>query len=238
MAKLVWDKTGERKYETGVDHGVLYLTPPKKNPTDEPALYTQAFVWNGLTTVTEQPSGAEPTALWADNIKYVNLMSAEEFGATVEAYTYPDEFGRCDGSYTLAPGVEVGQQDRETFGFSYRTRVGNDVDSHDKAYKLHIIYGCKASPSEKAYTTINDSPDAISFSWTVTTTPVGFDDESGLSDLKPTALITIDSTTVSEDQLKKLEAVLYEEQRLPLPSELVKLFPNNPPSPEPKPTTK
>ena len=158
MSKLVWDKTGERLYETGVDHGVLY-------PIQAGGLYNKGVAWNGLTAVTESPSGAEASPIYADNIKYLNLMSAEEFGATIEAYTYPDEFAECDGSAEIATGVTIGQQARKVFGLSYRTVIGNDVDSNDYGYKLHLIYGALAAPSEKGYTTINDSPEAITFSW-------------------------------------------------------------------------
>lgn len=215
MAKLVWDKTGEKIYETGVKQGVLY-------PQDDKGEYPKGVAWNGLTAITESPSGAEATALYADDIKYVNLRSAEEFGATVEAYTYPDEFAACDGSAELAPGVNIGQQKRQAFGLSYRTVVGNDVAENDYGYKLHIIYGATASPSEKAYASINDSPEAITFSWELTTTPVSIDG------FKPTASLTIDSTKVDAAKLKSLEAILYgsesEEARLPLPSEIATLM--------------
>ena len=174
MSKLVWDKTGERLYETGVDHGVLY-------PIQAGGLYNKGVAWNGLTAVTESPSGAEASPIYADNIKYLNLMSAEEFGATIEAYTYPDEFAECDGSAEIATGVTIGQQARKVFGLSYRTVIGNDVDSNDYGYKLHLIYGALAAPSEKGYTTINDSPEAITFSWEVSTTPVN------VTGFKPTA---------------------------------------------------
>lgn len=222
VGRLVWDKTGERFYETGVEKGVLY---PVTGGT-----YGAGVVWNGLTGVTESPSGAESTPLYADNIKYLNLMSAEEFGATIEAYTYPDEFAECDGSASIAPGVNIGQQTRKTFGLSYVTRKGNDVDGTDKGYIIHLIYGCMASPSEKAYATINDSPEAITFSWEVTTTPVN------VSGFKPTASLTIDSTKVDADQLKAFEDILYGKDateepsaagvaaRLPLPDEIATLF--------------
>lgn len=195
MSKLVWDKTGERLYETGVKNGVLYI------PTD--GVYSKGVAWNGLTAVTESPSGAEPTALYADDIKYLNLISTEEFGATIEAYTYPDEFAQCDGSASLATGVMIGQQDRKTFGLCYRTTIGNDTEGNDFGYKLHIIYGALASPSEKAYATINDSPEAITFSWEITTTPVN------VTGAKPTASLTIDSTKVDAEKLAALEKVLY-----------------------------
>lgn len=213
MSKLVWDKTGERFYETGVNKGVLY-------PQDASGEYPKGVVWNGLTAVTESPSGAEATPLYADNIKYLNLVSAEEFGATVEAYTYPDEFAECNGEAALAKGVTVGQQTRKTFGMSYQTKVGNDING-DLGYKIHIIYGALAAPSEKAYATVNDSPEAITFSWEISTTPVE------VTGFKPTASITVDSTKVDADKLAALEAILYgsesEEARLPLPSEIVTL---------------
>ena len=210
MAKLVWDKTGERLYETGVKNGVLY-------PMVDGA-YPKGIVWNGLTAVTESPSGAEATPLYADDIKYLNLMSAEEFGATVEAYTYPDEFAECDGSASLGTGVTIGQQPRKTFGMSYKTTIGNDVDNDNHGYKLHLIYGAMASPSEKAYSTINDSPEAITFSWELTTTPVN------VTGFKPTASLTIDSTKIAPEKLAAIEALLYgdesTEAKLPLPDEI------------------
>lgn len=215
MSKLVWDQTGERLYETGVKQGVLY-------PQATGGAYPKGVAWNGLTAVTESPSGAEATALYADDIKYLNLMSVEEFGATIEAYTYPDEFAECDGSANLADGVFIGQQKRKAFGLCYRTTLGNDVDGNDHGYKLHIIYGAMAAPSEKAYATINDSPEAITFSWELTTTPVA------VSGFKPTASITIDSTKADETKLKALEDVLYgsesEEARLPLPDEIATMM--------------
>lgn len=214
MSKLVWDKTGERQYENGVDRGVLYLF---KN-----GAYGNGTVWNGLTAVNESPSGAEASALYADNIKYLNLMSAEEFGASIEAYMYPDEFAECDGSAEIATGVYAGQQKRCMFGFSYRTKLGNDVDGGDFGYKLHLLYGCLASPSEKGYATENDSPEAITLSWEISTTPVE------VPGLKPTACVTIDSTKVDAEKLAALEAILYgsddEEARLPLPAELATIF--------------
>jgi hypothetical protein len=216
MSKLTWDNVGERLYETGVDRGVLYIP-------DDSGVYDDGVAWNGLTTVTESPSGAEATALYADNIKYLNLISAEEFGATVEAYTYPDEFGQFDGSAELSPGVLIGQQSRRPFGLSYRTRVGNDVAGSDFGYKLHLIYGATAAPSEKAYGTINDSPEAITFSWELTTSPVYSTDEN-----KPTAQLTVDSTKVDADALADLEDMLYgtpgTDPRLPLPAEVLALF--------------
>lgn len=215
MSRLTWDDTGKRLYETGVKQGVLY-------PIQAGGTYDKGVAWNGLTAVTESPSGAEATALYADDIKYLSLYSAEEFGATIEAYTYPDEFMECDGSASLADGVTIGQQDRKVFGLCYRTTVGNDVDGNEHGYKLHLIYGAKASPSEKAYASINDSPEAITFSWEVTTTPVN------VTDMKPTASITIDSTQADPTCLAKLEDVLYgseeEEARLPLPDEVKTLM--------------
>ena len=215
MAKLVWDATGERKYETGVRNGVLYVM-------GEGGTYPKGVAWNGLTAVTESPSGAEATALYADDTKYLNLISAEEFGATIEAYMYPDEFAECDGSATLAAGVTIGQQPRKTFGMSYRTVYGNDVDNESYGYKLHLIYGAVAAPSEKAYATINDSPEAITFSWEVKTTPVN------VTGHKPTASLTIDSTKVDQAKLTKIEEILYGkdeiEARLPLPDEIIQIL--------------
>lgn len=196
MAKIVWDKAAEHFYETGVDHGVLY---PQKDTGE----YDKGVAWNGLTAVTESPSGAEATDLYADNIKYLSLLSAETFAATIEAYTYPDEFAALDGSGELAAGVMIGQQARSAFGLCYRTQVGNDVKGSDYGYKLHIIYGAKASPSEKAYSTINDSPEAITFSWELSTTPVA------VEGFKPTASLVIDSTKVGAEKMAKLEAKLY-----------------------------
>ena len=214
MSKLVWDQTGERLYETGVKNGVLY---PQVG-----GAYPKGVAWNGLTAVTESPSGAEATPLYADDIKYLNLVSAEEFGGTIEAYMYPDEFMACDGSAALAAGVYAGQQNRNTFGLCYRTIVGNDVETNGHGYKLHLIYGALAAPSEKAYATVNDSPEAITFSWEFSTTPVN------VPGLKPTACITIDSTKVDAAKLAELEAILYgsesEEARLPLPEEIVEIF--------------
>ena len=215
MSKLVWDKTGERLYETGVKQGVLY-------PQAVGGTYPKGVAWNGLTNITESPSGAEATALYADDIKYLNLVSAEEFGGTIEAYTYPDEFAECDGSAALTDGVFIGQQDRKTFGLCYRTTLGNDVDSNGHGYKLHLIYGALAAPSEKAYATINDSPEAITFSWEFKTTPVN------VTGHKPTASLTLDSTKVSETKMAALEKVLYgdgeTEARLPLPDEVVQIL--------------
>ena len=215
MAKLTWDNTGERIFETGVKQGVLY-------PIQSDGKYTKGVAWNGLTAVTESPSGAEATALYADDIKYLNLLSNEEFGATIEAYTYPDEFAECDGSAELATGVMIGQQKRKTFGLCYRTTIGNDVEGNDYGYKLHLVYGCLAAPSEKGYSTINDNPDAITFSWEVSTTPVN------VEGFKPTSQITIDSTKADPTKLASLEAVLYggaeTEAKLPLPDEVATLM--------------
>lgn len=217
MAKLVWDKTGDRLYETGVKNGVLYI------PTS--GVYSKGVAWNGLTAVTESPSGAEATALYADDTKYLSLMSAEEFGATIEAYTYPDEFAACDGSAELADGVMIGQQKRSTFGLCYKTTIGNDTEGNDHGYKLHIIYGALAKPSERAYATINDSPEAITFSWEITTTPVN------VTGAKPTASLVIDSTKADPSKLAALEDILYgkdgepgNEPRLPLPDEIKSLM--------------
>ena len=214
--RLTWDKVGERRYETGVNKGVLYIP-------DGNGVYNTGVAWNGLTTVTESPSGAEATPLYADNIKYLNLISAEEFGATVEAYTYPDEFNQFDGVASPSVGVYVGQQSRKAFGMSYQTRVGNDTEGSDLGYKIHLIYGAQAAPSEKAYATINDTPEAITFSWELTTTPV----DAGLN-LKPTAQLVIDSTKVDPDALSTLEAALYgsnvTDPRLPLPGEVLDMF--------------
>lgn len=216
MAKIEWDKVGERFYETGVDRGVLY---PQ---SDEGTGYATGVAWNGLTAVTESPSGAEATPQYADNIKYLNLISAEEFGATIEAYTYPEEFGRCDGTAELEPGVVIGQQNRKPFALSYRTFKGNDTQNTDHGYKIHIIYGATAAPSEKAFATVNDSPEAITFSWELTTNPVAVPGH------KPTACITIDSTKVDKEKLGQLEAALYgtesEEPRVPMPEEVANFF--------------
>lgn len=196
MPPLVWDAVGEKFYESGVDHGVLYIP-------DGAGVYNTGFAWNGLITVTESPSGAEASAQYADNIKYLNIISAEEFGGTIEAYTYPEEFGQCDGSVSPEPGVVVGQQGRKMFGMSYRTKLGNDVEGMELGYKLHLLYGAQAAPSEKAYATINESPEAIAFSWEVTTTP------HPVTGLKPTSLLVIDSTLVEPADLVALEALLY-----------------------------
>lgn len=215
MSALIWDQDGQRTYETGVDHGVFY-------PVNEQGVYTPGVAWNGLSAVNEKPSGAEASAVYADNIKYLNLMSTEEFGAGIEAYTYPDEFAECDGSAEIATGVYIGQQPRKKFGLSYRTVLGNDVKSNEYGYKLHLVYGCMAQPSEKGYSTINDSPEAITFSWELTTTPVS------VTGFKPTAIITIDSTKTTKAKLSALEAILYggenADARLPLPDEVMTLM--------------
>lgn len=214
MSKIVWDKAGEHFYETGVDHGVLYPT--------KAGVYQSGVAWNGLTSVSESPSGAESTAQYADNIKYLNLISAEEFGATIEAFTYPDEFSVCDGSAEPVKGVMIGQQVRRPFGLCYRTLIGNDLAGTDYGYKLHLIYGATASPSERVYATVNDSPEAITFSWEVATTPVE------VPGYKPTASLTIDSTKVSPANMAKLEDILYgtaeAEPRLPMPQEVIDLI--------------
>lgn len=220
MSRITWDKAGERYYETGVKMGVLY-------PIQTSGVYSTGVAWNGLTAITESPSGAEATPLYADDIKYLNLMSNEEYGCTIEAYTYPDEFAECDGSAALTEGVMIGQQKRKTFGLCYRTSLGNDADGVDYGYKLHLVYGCLAAPSEKAYATINDSPEAIIFSWEVSTTPVN------VTGFKPTSQITIDSTKVNKSKLTALEDILYGKDgdsssgigpRLPLPDEVAQLM--------------
>ena len=215
MSKIVWDAVGDHIFETGVRNGVLYLK-------DAQGAYNTGVAWNGLTSVSESPEGAEPTDLYADDIKYLSLMSAENFKATIEAYTYPVEFEECDGSATIAKGVVIGQQSRKPFGLCYRTSIGNDTDGNEHGYKLHIVYGCQASPSEKQYSTINDSPDAVTFSWEVSTTPVNVNGK------KPTATLIIDSTKADKDKLTALEAILYgaesTEPRLPLPDEIVTLM--------------
>lgn len=209
--KLVWDQTGERYYETGVKNCALYVQSSDGS-------YPKGVAWNGITGITESPSGAEQTALYADDIKYLSLMSAEEFGATIEAYMYPDEFGECDGSAELVKGAYIGQQARKTFGLVYKTTLGNDVDGNDKGYKLHLVYGALASPSEKGFTSINDSPEAITFSWEITTTPVT------VTGHKPTAIVTIDSTKADPTKLAALETILFGSEnadaRLPLPDEI------------------
>ena len=215
MSKIVWDAIGEHTFETGVRNGVLYLK-------DAEGAYSNGVAWNGLTSVSESPEGAEPTDLYADDIKYLTLMSAENFKATIEAYTYPVEFEECDGSATIAKGVMIGQQPRKPFGLCYRTTIGNDTDGNEHGYKLHIVYGCQASPSEKQYSTVNDSPEAITFSWEVNTTPVNVNGK------KPTATLIIDSTKADKAKLTALEAILYgseqDEPRLPMPDEIAALM--------------
>lgn len=214
MTALTWDNSGERLYETGVDHGVLFLI-------NEGGEYTPGVAWNGLTTVTESPAGADATPQFADNIKYLNLIAAETFGGTIEAFTYPDEFAECDGTAVPTDGVTVGQQSRKPFGLCYRTLLGNDTEGTDLGYKLHLIYGAQAAPSERAYATVNDSPSAIAFSWAITTTPVN------VTDYKPTALLTIDSTKVDPTTLQDLLDILYgasADPRMPLPDEIISMF--------------
>lgn len=215
MPQLSWDAIGDRFYETGVDHGVLYIP-------DNTGVYATGVAWNGLTAVTESPSGAEPTALYADNIKYLNMISAEEFAATIEAYTYPDEFNQFDGLAVPEPGVFLGQQARRSFGLSYRTRIGNDVDGNEHGYKLHLVYGCQAAPSEKNFTSISDSPEAITFSWEVSTTP------APVTGYNPTSQIVIDSRTAAALDLTALELLLYGDvattAKLPTPDEVIALF--------------
>jgi hypothetical protein len=222
LGPVTWDKVGDRFYETGVDKGVLYLPNAQ-------GVYAEGYAWNGLTTVTESPSGADASAQYADNIKYLNLVAAEEFGGTIEAFTYPDEFAECDGTASPEDGIYLGQQGRRVFGLSYRTRKGNDTQGTDHGYKLHLVYGALAAPSERAYSTINDSPEAITFSWDFSTTPVpvtvtGADGR----ELKPTALITVDSTKVDAAALTALELELYGDAThapsLPLPDEVIPMF--------------
>lgn len=215
MSKLVWDQSGKRLYETGVDHGVLY-------PIQTGGVYSKGVAWNGLTAVTESPSGADVNDIYADNMKYLGLVGAEKFSATVEAYTYPDEFAECDGSVELVKGATIGQQNRKVFGMVYRTVIGNDVDGNEHGYKLHLIYGATAAPSEKAYNTINEDPEAITFSWELSTTPVN------VTGHKPTASLTIDSTKTDPTKLAELEKILFgdteTEPRLPLPDEIAQLL--------------
>lgn len=219
MAKLVWDQTSEKIYETGADHAVLYLP-------DSSGAYVNGYAWNGLLGVDENPSGAEPTKLWADNINYATMYSAEEYGLTIRAYTYPDEFEQCDGSAEISEGVFMGQQGRRPFGFSYRTLIGNDVAGTEYGYKLHLVYGCMASPSAKTHDTVNDSPAAVEMSWDVTTTPVA--DTTVGSTKKPTSTIVVDSTKVSSENLTALEALLYGGENadpvLPSPADVIALF--------------
>lgn len=227
MPKLVWDQVGEHFYETGVDHGVLY-------PIQDDKTYSLGVAWNGLTGVTQSPSGADETKIFADNIKYLSLRAAEDFGATITAYTYPDEWEACDGSAQISTGVIIGQQARKTFGFSYRTLIGNDTNGTDYGYKIHLIYGATASPSERAYETVNDSPEAIQFSWEVSTVPVE------VPGFKPAAHLEIDSTKVDSGALKAIEDVLYGTEsataRLPLPKEIMEIIESHSGNSETEPT--
>jgi len=224
MAKLVWDQVGQKLYETGTDHGVLFTQ-------NSDGTYANGVAWNGLTAFTESPSGAEKTDLWADNIKYVSLRSAEDYGATIEAYTYPDEYKPCIGEAEVVTGVNFGQQPRKAFGFVCRTNVGNDIEMETHGYKIHIVYGCTASPSERAYQTINDSPEAITFSWEISSTPVPIT-ATGYENMKPTASITIDSTkfteTAAKAKLTALEDKLFgtdnSEPELPTPDWIITNF--------------
>lgn len=215
MPRIVWDAETQKTFETGVSNGVHYMQ-------DKDGKYVHGVAWNGLTGVTQSPSGADANALWADNIKYLNLRAAEEFGATVEAYTYPKQFGECDGSVEIVPGVTIGQQNRKKFGLSYKTIFGNDTEGEDYGYKIHMIYNCDAAPSEKAYSTKNDSPDAINFSWELSTTPVN------VTGYKPTAHMEITSTDLNSEFLAKIEDILYgtdtEDPRMPLPDEIFELY--------------
>lgn len=220
MSKLVWDAVGEKMFEAGVDHAVLY-------PVNASGEYTPGVAWNGIVSISETPEGAEPQDQYADNIKYLSLMSAEQLGGTIEAFMYPDEWNECDGNAEVSKGVVIGQQNRKSFGLCYRTKIGNDVDGQDHGYKLHLLYGAKVSPSERSYETINDSPEPITFSWEYTTTPVG------VTDHQPTALMTIDSTQIDKDKLAALEEILYGsdgadgDPRLPVPDEIIALLAGN-----------
>lgn len=211
-AALVWDESGDRLYETGVDHGVIYMRK-------DDGTYLTGAAWNGLTKVTESPSGAEATTLWADNNKYINLVSAEDFGCTIECYTYPDEFAVCNGEVTIADGVTIGQQTRASFGFSYRTKIGNDIKGDDYGYKIHLVYGCYAKPSSKDNNTTDDSPEAVTLSYEVSTTPIN------VEGMKPTAHLVIDSTKCPPEKLKAVEETLYgsstKAASLPLPKEII-----------------
>ena len=215
FAPLVWDETGKKLFETGVSNVALY-------PQDTTGVYGAGVAWNGVTNISESPSGAEATTLWANNGKYLNLYSVEEYASSIEAYTYPDEFAECDGSAEIAKGVSIGQQTRKSFGLAYKTLIGSDTDGNDHGYKLHLVYGCKAAPSERSHATVNDSPEALSFSWEISTTPVS------VTGHKPTACITIDSTKADPTKLASLEAKLYgdtsSEAMLPLPDEIAQIF--------------
>lgn len=217
MTRLDWDKVGERFFETGIDRGVLYIP-------NVSGVYASGVAWNGLTTVTEKPTGADSNPIYADNVKYLNLTAAEQFGATIDAFTYPKEFAQFDGSVVISAGVALGQQHRRSFGLSYRTRLGNDIDGSDLGYKLHLVYGCQAAPSDRAYATINDKPDALHFSWNLTTTPVA------VTGYKPTSLLTINSTEVDAGALTTLENALWGTTgaggvaHLPLPDEVIAMF--------------
>ena len=220
MAALTWDDIGTRFYETGVDHGVLYIP-------NASGVYLNGYAWSGLTAVNESPSGAEPNPQYADNIKYLNLISAEDFGATIEAFTYPDEFTQCDGTAEPVEGVTIGQQPRKSFGFSYRTKKGNDVAGPDLGYKIHLVYNAMAKPSEKSYNTVNDSPEAITFSWELSTTPVPVGTIGGV-EYKPTALLVADSTKIAAAKMTELEKLLYGDAtnnpKLPKPAEVIQLI--------------
>ena len=215
FAPLVWDETGKKLFETGVSNVALY-------PQDTTGVYGAGVAWNGVTNISESPSGAEATTLWANNGKYLNLYSVEEYASSIEAYTYPDEFAECDGSAEIAKGVSIGQQTRKSFGLAYKTLVGSDTDGNDHGYKLHLVYGCKAAPSERSHATVNDSPEALSFSWEISTTPVS------VTGHKPTASVEIDSTKVNAEKLAAFEKILFGSAeaaaRLPLPDEVAELF--------------
>ena len=215
FAPLVWDETGKKLFETGVSNVALY-------PQDTTGVYGTGVAWNGVTNISESPSGAEATTLWANNGKYLNLYSVEEYASSIEAYTYPDEFAECDGSAEIAKGVSIGQQTRKSFGLAYKTLIGSDTDGNDHGYKLHLVYGCKAAPSERSHATVNDSPEALSFSWEISTTPVS------VKDHKPTASVEIDSTKVNAEKLAAFEKILFGSDtaaaRLPLPDEVAELF--------------
>lgn len=215
FAPLVWDETGKKLFETGVSNVALY-------PQESTGEYGAGVAWNGVTNISESPSGAEATTLWANNGKYLNLYSVEEYASSIEAYTYPDEFAECDGSAEIAKGVSIGQQTRKSFGLAYKTLVGSDTDGNDHGYKLHLVYGCKAAPSERSHATVNDSPEALSFSWEISTTPVS------VTGHKPTASVEIDSTKVDKEKLAAFEKILFGSAeaaaRLPLPDEVATLF--------------